>query len=78
MKKPDRFERAVREITKSDTDIGYDALCFPDDVIALLRGEHAWMRRMVEDVQEWGERNEVVTKEDISVVILEHLNQRRK
>ena len=46
--KPDRFERMVAAITKSDVDVGYDAICFPVDVVKLLRQEHRWMVRMIQ------------------------------
>ena len=46
-KNPDRFERMVAAITNSDVDVGYDAICFPVDVVKLLRREYRWMVRMI-------------------------------
>jgi hypothetical protein len=47
-KKPDRFERMVGKHTRSDEDVGYVAFLFPTDAIKLLRKEHRWMVRMIE------------------------------
>lgn len=44
-RKPDRFARMVREEQQRD-DWGI-AVVSVEDVIKLLRKEHAWMRRMV-------------------------------
>ena len=39
-KKPGKFERMVQNITKRDSDVGYDAILFPDDAVTLLMREH--------------------------------------
>ena len=45
--KPDRFERMVAAITNSDVDVGYDAICFPVNVVKLLRREHRAVVRLI-------------------------------
>lgn len=49
-KKPDRFERIVRRITGSD-EAGCTEICFPGDVVKLLRREHRGMVRVIEESQ---------------------------
>ncbi len=50
-KNPDRFERMVAAITNSDVDVGYDAICFPVDVVKLLRREYRWMAKMIKTME---------------------------
>lgn len=76
-KKPDRFERLVEKIIKSDEDVGYDAFCFPNDVITILRNEHAWMRRMVRAMYAIAEEMEL-SKQGFKDLLIEQLAQRRK
>lgn len=75
-KKPDRFERMVKRITKSDEDVGYQEICFPDEVLKLLRAEHAWMRRVVRAIQ----RSRIAHMDEWIVLrsVLYKLSQRRK
>jgi len=74
-RKPDRFERRVRKEQRRD-DWGI-AVVSAEDAIKLLRKEHAWMKRMVGDVKRWAVK-EIITKDDITTVILARLAQRRK
>ena len=78
-RKPDRVERMVRQIVKSDEDVGYDAFCFPNDVIKLLRKEHKWMRRMVKSIsQDYESTVGDTAAEMLRDEILARLAQRRK
>lgn len=48
MKKPDRFQRTLNKIVlDGESD---DPFILYEDVIKLLRAEHAWMVRMVRDL----------------------------
>lgn len=75
MKKLDRFERAVRKNQRHD-EWGID-IVNADDVIKLLRKEHAWMRRMVKKVDAWA-CQELADNDDVVSEILKQLDQRRK
>lgn len=77
-RKPDRFERMVlSQFKRWRNAVGDTAQWHSKDVIKLLRNEHAWMRRMVEGVRRWAD-NEIITKDDVTTVILARLAQRRK
>jgi hypothetical protein len=76
-RKPDRFERAVSRIAKSDEDVGYTDFCFSCNVVELLRKEHAWMRRMVKRIDAWA-CQELADNDDVIAEILKQLAQRRK
>lgn len=78
MKKPDRFERAVRKNQRHD-DWGI-AIVNADDVSKLLRNEHAWMRRQLQAISKI-KFEEGPLKTGIDTVIEEmvyRLDQRRK
>lgn len=78
MKKPDRFERMVMaQYVRWKDVVGDTAQWHSQDVIALLRKEHAWMKRMVKGVRRWADK-EIITKDDITTVILARLAQRKK
>lgn len=87
MKKPDRFERAVRKNQRHD-EWGI-AIVNADDVSKLLRKEHAWMRRMVESLTRYDhakDNHDDVCREWSMAQgrwlrrseVLEQLDQRRK
>jgi hypothetical protein len=70
-RKPDRFERMV--LKKTYPDMAVDK----DDAIKLLRNEHAWMERMVKQVDAWA-CQELADNDDAIAEILKQLAQRRK
>lgn len=73
--KPDRFERMVRKEQRHD-DWGI-AVVSAEDVIKLLRNEHAWMRRMVKKVDAWA-CQELADNDDVIAEVLKQIDQRRK
>lgn len=75
--KPDRFERVATEKIWTVHGITGVELVTREACAYLLRKEHAWMRRMVEGVRRWAD-NEIITKDDVTTVILVRLAQRRK
>lgn len=75
--KPDRFERMVRKEQRHD-DWGI-AVVSAEDVIKLLRNEHAWMRRMVhEEAKKALDDMPFMGDGDVIENILKRLDQRRK
>lgn len=79
-RKPDRFERAVSRIAKSDEDVGYTDFCFSRDVVELLRAEHAWMRRQLTSIAKI-RLGSAEYQNGLNVAVLEmlrRLDQRRK
>ncbi len=87
MKKPDRFERSVKNLP-TDCEAGL----WENDVVKLLRHEHAWMRRMLEKLLKeckaankrtalWGENTTAYgwkCRAAQCTQILDKLEQRRK
>ena len=78
MKKPDRFERAVRKNQRHD-EWGI-AIVNADDVSKLLRNEHRWMRRQLTSIAKI-RLGSAEYQNGLNVAVLEmlrRLDQRRK
>ena len=73
MKKPDRFQRTVDRIIRQR---GYYPYIPREQIVKLLRREHAWVTRMVKKVDAW-QAEQLADDEDAIAVILEQLQRRR-
>ena len=77
-RKPDRFERMVlSQFERWRNVVGDTAQWHSKDVIKLLRKEHAWMKRMVKQVDAWA-CQELADNDDVIAEIMKQLDQRRK
>jgi len=77
-RKPDRFERVVlSQFERWRNAVGDTAQWHSNDVIKLLRNEHAWMRRMTLAMYAIAEEMEL-SKQGFKDLVIEQLAQRRK
>lgn len=75
MKKPDRFERMVRDRTEYVQLVGgeTESVVSPQDAVSLLRREHAWMRRMAQDrYTKWNKKKDELKRRKMSRLAIFH------